>query len=74
MVKPIVEGIRHRFSLSVAEVAYHDKWQRATLGVAVVSATSAHAVEVAEAVERWIWSRPDIEVSAIATSWWSPDA
>jgi uncharacterized protein YlxP (DUF503 family) len=68
-VKPIVEGLRHRFSLSVAEVGYQDKWQRALIGLAVVSETHAHAAEVVAAAERWVWSRPDIEVSSFETEW-----
>lgn len=68
-VKPVVEGLRHRFSLSVAETAFHDKWQRAELGVAVVSATASHAREVVESVERWVWSRPDVEVCRFETGW-----
>ena len=43
VVKPVIEGIRHRFSLSVAETDYQDKWQRAEIGVAVVSSTPAQA-------------------------------
>jgi uncharacterized protein YlxP (DUF503 family) len=74
VVKPIVEGIRHRFALSVAEVGYQDKWQRTEIGVAVVSGTTAHAAEVVDSVQRWIWSRPDIEVSRIDTDWWAADA
>jgi uncharacterized protein len=72
VVKPIVEGMRHRFSLSVAETGFHDKWQRAEIGVAVVSATAGHAQEVVDSVERWVWSRPDVEVSRFETEW--PDA
>ena len=68
-VKPIVEGLRQRFGLSVAEVGYQDKWQRAQIGFAVVSASHSHASEVLGAAERWIWSRPDIEVSSLETEW-----
>ncbi len=68
-VKPIVEGIRHRFSLSVAEVGYQDKWQRALVGVAVVSESEAHAAAVVDSVERWVWSRPDVEVSHFERQW-----
>ncbi len=68
-VKPVVEGIRHRFSLSVAEVGYQDKWQRALVGVAVVSESQAHAAEVVDSVERWVWSRPDVEVSQFERQW-----
>jgi len=74
-VKPVVEGLRQRFSLSVAEVGYQDKWQRALIGVAVVSDSPAHAAEILATVERWVWSRPEIEVCAFATQWseWGPE-
>jgi len=68
-VKPIVEGLRQRFCLSAAEVGYQDKWQRALVGAAIVSDSPAHAAEVVANVERWIWSRPDVEVCAFATHW-----
>ncbi len=69
VVRPIVEGLRHRFSLSVAEVAFHDKWQRAALGLAVVSETYGHAADVIRSVERWVWSRTEIEISTFSTQW-----
>ena len=68
-VKPVVEGLRHRFSLSVAEVDHQDKWQRSTIGLAVVAGSHAHAAEVVDAVERWVWRRPDIEVSRFERHW-----
>ena len=68
-VKPIVEGLRQRFHLSVAEVGYQDKWQRCLIGFAVVSESHGHAAEVVDAAERWIWSRPDIEVSSFGARW-----
>jgi len=68
-VRPIVEGLRQRFTLTVAEVGYHDKWQRALIGAAVVSDSPAHAGDVVEAVERWVWSRPDVEVCGFTTRW-----
>ncbi len=68
-VKPVVEGLRQRFSLSVAEVGFQDKWQRALIGTAVVSGSPAHAAEVVATVERWVWGRPDVEVCAFDTQW-----
>ncbi|MGH9276599.1 MAG: DUF503 domain-containing protein [Acidimicrobiales bacterium] len=68
-IKPIVEGLRHRFHLSAAEVGYQDKWQRALVGFAVVSETYVRAEEVVGAVERWVWSRPDVEVSSFRAHW-----
>lgn len=40
MVKSLVEKSRHRFNVSVAEVADQDIHQRATLGVAVIGSDS----------------------------------
>ena len=68
-LRPIVEGIRHRFQISVAEVGYQDKWQRALVGMAVVSDSYAHVAEVVDAVERWVWSKPEVEVTRFVTEW-----
>jgi uncharacterized protein YlxP (DUF503 family) len=40
VVKSLVEKSRHRFNVSVAEVADQDVLQRATLGVAVIGSDS----------------------------------
>jgi uncharacterized protein len=69
VLRPIVEGLRHRFQISVAEVGYQDKWQRALVGMAVVSDSYGHAVEVVDNVERWVWSKPEIEVTRFDTTW-----
>ncbi|HUQ62221.1 MAG TPA: DUF503 domain-containing protein [Acidimicrobiales bacterium] len=69
VVKPIVERIRQRHSLSVAEVAHHDKWQRCAVGLAVVAESQRHALDVVNAVERYVWSLPGIEISAFETRW-----
>ena len=69
MLRPIVEGLRHRFQISVAEVGYQDKWQRALIGMAVVSDSYSHAGEVVDSVERWVWSKPDVEVTRFEREW-----
>ena len=68
-LRPIIEGIRHRFQISVAEVGYQDKWQRALVGMAVVSDSLAHVTEVVDAVERWVWSKPEVEVTSFEVTW-----
>ena len=65
VVKPIIEGIRRRYQAAVAEVDHQDKWQRAAIGVAVVSASQHHADEVMDAIERFVWSVPEVEVVGI---------
>lgn len=68
-MKPIVEGARHRFSVAVAEVDHQDQWQRAELGVAAVAGDARHVSEVLDAVERFVWARPDIEVLSTERTW-----
>ena len=68
-IKPIVDGIRVRFHVSVAEVDHHDQWQRAGIGVAVVSSSIGHAEEILDAVDRFVWSHPDVEVLSAERSW-----
>lgn len=68
-LRPIVEGIRNRHHLSVAETDYNDEWQRAAIGVAVVSGSAGQAEELADSVERFVWSRPDVEVITADRHW-----
>jgi uncharacterized protein YlxP (DUF503 family) len=76
VLRPIVEGIRNRFSVSVAEIEYQDKWQRAAVGVGLVAESHRQAEHVVNALERWVWSRPDAEVASFETRWssWKDDA
>jgi hypothetical protein len=37
VIKSIMERIKSRFNVSVAEVEYNDLWNRALIGIAVVS-------------------------------------
>ena len=36
VVRSLIEKVRHRFGIAIAEVDSHDLWQRAELGLAVV--------------------------------------
>jgi uncharacterized protein YlxP (DUF503 family) len=73
VVRPILDGCRHRFSVAAAEVAHQDVWQRATLGMATVSASARHAADVLDAVERFVWSFPEVEVTSCRRSWLEQD-
>ena len=73
VVRPIVDGARHRFAVSAAEVDHQDKWQRAALAMAVVSGTESQARDVLDAVERFVWSFPEIEVVDAQLRWMEVD-
>ncbi|HEX9994086.1 MAG TPA: DUF503 domain-containing protein [Acidimicrobiales bacterium] len=69
VVKPIVEGLRRRYHVAAAEVGHADSWQRAELGVAVVSGSQHHASDILDEVERYVWSFPEVQVLATSRSW-----
>jgi uncharacterized protein YlxP (DUF503 family) len=72
-IKPIVDGVRHRFRLSVAEVDHLDTWQRAAIAVAVVAADHRHVTEVLDEVERFVSTRSDVELLDIHITWLDTD-
>ncbi len=69
VVRPLVDGIRHRFGVSVAEVDHQDRWRTAAVGIAVVSPSVSRAEQVADEIERFVWSFPDLEVSDTTRRW-----
>jgi uncharacterized protein YlxP (DUF503 family) len=69
VIKPIVEGCQRRFRVAAAEVDHQDRWQRAGLGVAAVSATPRHVADVLDEVERFVLSFPEVEVVACERRW-----
>lgn len=69
IVRPIIDGARNRFRVAAAEVGAQDKWQRAVLGFAAVGGERGHVEEVLDAVERFVWSFPEVEVLSAERSW-----
>ena len=42
----IKDRVRQKFTVSVAEIDYQDKWQRSLIGIALVTSQRGHAEEV----------------------------
>jgi uncharacterized protein YlxP (DUF503 family) len=61
-IRPIVDGLRHRFHCSVAETGFQDQWQRAEVSVALVAASDGHLCEMIDTVERFVRTAADVEV------------
>lgn len=68
-IRPILDGVRAKYRISAAEVDHQDTWQRTSLGFAVVSSSGAQVQEVLDEVERYVWSRPGIEVLDARRDW-----
>jgi hypothetical protein len=74
VIRPIIDTIRHRHHVSVAEVDHQDRWQRATIALAVVAGDPTVAEERVDDLERLIWSAPDVEVIALTRHWLPADS
>jgi uncharacterized protein YlxP (DUF503 family) len=68
-VRPVVDGLRHRFKVSVAEIDHQDRWQRCALGVAAVASSDGHLREMLASIERFVDAAPAVEVLDVATTW-----
>jgi len=62
VVRPIVSELKKKYDVSAAEAGHLDLHRRALIGVAVVAADARHCVEVLDACERLVASRPEVEV------------
>ena len=60
VVKGIIERLKSRFNISIAEVEDNDLWQRATLGIAMVANESRFVDQVLDSVENYIASNPEV--------------
>lgn len=56
VLKSITSRVKNKFNVAIAEVDYQDKWQRALLGVAVVSTAMDHANSILSKVVNFIES------------------
>jgi uncharacterized protein len=62
-VRPLIAEVQRRFpGAAVGETGHLELHRRTEIGVAVVSSTAAHAVEVLDACERYVAARPEIEL------------
>jgi uncharacterized protein YlxP (DUF503 family) len=62
VLKGIKDRIRNRFNVSVAEVDHQDLWQRASIGVAVVSTDYAFIDQTIAQILNLIHQEPRVHV------------
>jgi uncharacterized protein YlxP (DUF503 family) len=65
IVKSVTTRLHRQFNLSVAEIADHDAWGTAVIGLAAVGNDKAHLHRLMEKSVAWIESqRPDAPIGA----------
>lgn len=73
VLRPIIEGVRSRFHVSIAEVDHQDTWQRSALAVAVVANEHRHVMSVLDEVERFVDCATDAELYSVEVRWLEND-
>ncbi|HEX3043151.1 MAG TPA: DUF503 domain-containing protein [Bacillota bacterium] len=68
VIKSLVEKIRHKFNVSIAETGYHDLWQRSQLELACVANESTHLNEVQQAILKLIESLYPVEITNLSVA------
>ena len=61
-IRPLIAELQRRFAVSAAETGAQDLHRRATIGMAVVAADRGHVIDVLDAAERLVASRPELEL------------
>ena len=69
VLRPVLDGLRNRHPVAVAETDYQDKWQRAEIGIVAVSSSATLVAQVVDDAERFVWSFPEVEVTDARRSW-----
>lgn len=61
-IKSLKDRIRNKFNVSVAEIDHTDKWQRASIGVAVVSTDTKQVESILCNVVNLVQAEPRVEM------------
>ena len=68
IIKSIMDKLRHRFNVSIAEIAYMDSWQRAVLGIVMISNSRKILQAQGHILESLLGEFPDIQVIDIKSN------
>jgi uncharacterized protein YlxP (DUF503 family) len=61
-IRPVIAELQRRFAVSAAETGARELHRRSNIGLAVVSADRKYVVDVLDAAERLVASRPEMEL------------
>ena len=68
-LKSLKERIRGRFNVSIAEVGYHDKWQRALLGACMLGGEKRRLESEAAKLLQLLEETPGISIVLFTSPW-----
>ena len=63
VIRSLKDRLRNKFNVSVSEVDYQDKWQRATLGIAMVGTDGKYVAGALENAVKFVRGEPGVELA-----------
>ena len=69
VINRIKDRIRSRFNASIAEIGYLDKWQRAAMGVTMISNEKKKLQKDVDAIRAMLTSFTDMSVNQFTIEW-----
>ena len=69
VINRIKDRIRSRFNASIAEIGYLDKWQRAAMGVTLISNEKRKLQKDVDAIQTMLLSFTDMSVNQFSVEW-----
>ncbi len=69
VIKSLKDKLRARFNASVAEIGYLEEWQRATIGITMISNEKQHLQRGHSAINRMFEEKADIQILNIHLEW-----
>lgn len=73
VVTSIVRNLDQMHAVGAAETDFLDDHQRSLIGAAVVGGSVNHVENVVDSIERYVWSRTEVDVLDIRRTWWEQD-
>lgn len=69
VINRIKDKIRSRFNASIAEIGYLDKWQRAAMGITLISNEKRKLQKDVDAIQSMLAGFTDMSVNQFTVEW-----
>ncbi len=68
-LKSLKERIKNKFNVSIAEIDAQDEWQRAVLGICILSSNAQQLERQVRQLENFIQDSSEMEIISIQQQW-----
>ena len=73
VIRPITERLPNKFGVAVAEVDDQDEHRFSRIAIVAVSGSARQTTDIIDEAERFVWSRPELEIVSADRTWMEVD-